>query len=340
MRLAYPGKEIKTILLSPFGNRWRKIACCISAITLMVASHAFAQTAVSEASGQLEYATPQTTSLPDSPGTVWAEQSVQQVDSQKSASQLPLGQPSAGQPPSSQTQPSHQPVPLPPCKTSTHRIFLPSLKRDPCDPYRPFVEHAVKPLSPTEKGYLAIHDVTDPFNLLTIVATSAFTIGSDSYTAFGPGMRGFGLNIGTSLSQDVTGEVIGTFGACSLLHQDPRYFRMPGHKPLRRLLHSISQVVIAQGDNGRPMPNYANFITAAVASEIANLYVPGIATDQASTTERIFTGFLTEPIGNIVAEFLPDIARRIHIRVVVVQRLLNQISAEPSRTGVSGENPF
>jgi len=336
MRPAYPGNEAKSGSPPPSGNHRRWLACWIAAIALVAVSHAYAQGTLSEPSGlQLEFAPAQPTTLPDSPGTVWAEESIQQTDAQKSSSQPPPVQPAT-----SQTQPSHQPAALPPCPTPRRRIFLPSVKRDPCDPYRPFLEHAVKPLSPTEKGYLAIHDVTDPFNLLTIVATSAFTIGSDSYTAFGPGMRGFGLNIGTSLSQDVTGEMIGTFGACSLLHQDPRYFRMPGRKPLRRLLHSISQVVIAQGDNGRPMPNYANFITAAASAEIANLYVPGIATDQASTTERILTGFLTEPIGNLVAEFLPDIASRIHIRVVLVQRLLNQISAEPSRTGISGENPF
>ena len=191
-----------------------------------------------------------------------------------------------------------------------------------------------------EKGYLAIHDVLDPFNLLTIGGTSAVTIGSDADTAYGPGMRGFGLNVGTSLAQDVTGETISTFAVCSLLHQDPRYFRMPGHKPFRRFVHAISHIVIAQGDNGRPMPNYANFITAVAASEIANLYVPGLATDQASTTERIFTGFLTEPIGPLIAEFLPDIASRIHIRVVVVQRLLNQISAQPSNSRFPGSVSF
>ena len=176
----------------------------------------------------------------------------------------------------------------------------------------------------------------DPFNLLTIIATSAFTIGIDPNTAFGPGMRGFGLNVGTSLSQDMTGEAIGTFAVCSLLHQDPRYFRMPGHKPFRRFVHAVSHTIVAQGDNGRPMPNYANFITAVAASEISNLYVPGLATDLISTTERIFTGFLTAPIGDIVAEFLPDIAIRIHIRVVIAQRLLNQIAAQPSRIGFAG----
>jgi hypothetical protein len=189
----------------------------------------------------------------------------------------------------------------------------------------------VPPLTSSEKGYLAIHDVTDPFNLMTIAATSAFTIGINSHTAFGPGMRGFGYNVGTSLGQDVTGEFISTFAVCSLTHEDPRYFRMPNAKVFRRLVHAIGHIVVAQGDNGKPMPNYANLISAVAGAEIANQYVPGLATDAASTTERIFTGFLTEPIGNIIAEFLPDIAARIHVHILVVQRLLNKISAQSNQ---------
>ncbi len=336
MRLAYPANEAKSQAPPPSGNRRRMRLSGIAVMCCLAVLRACAQTGQPEGGWlPLEPASAQAATLPDSPGAVWAENLVPQIASPAPASPQPPRQAST-----SPAQPSPPSASPPPCPAPHHRSFLPSFRRDPCDPYRPFVEHSGKSLTPTEKGYLAIHDVTDPFNLLTIAATSAFTIGSDSYTAFGPGMRGFGLNVGTSLSQDVTSEAIGTFGVCSILHQDPRYFRMPGHKPLRRLLHAISQIAISQGDNGRPMPNYANFITAAAASEIANLYVPGIATDQASTTERIFTGFLTEPIGNIVAEFLPDIASRIHVRVVLVQRLLNQISAQPSRTGIQGGDQF
>ena len=183
------------------------------------------------------------------------------------------------------------------------------------------------PLSTRQKGYLAFHDVIDPFNLLTVVANSAFTIGINSHTAFGPGMHGFGLNISTSLLQDATGEAIGTFGVCSIFHQDPRYFRMPKAKPLRRVAHVLSHVVVAQGDNGKPMLNYENLIVYPASAEIANLYVPGVAGNGPSTVKRFVTGLATEPIGNFIAEFLPDVARHIHVNIVIVQQILNQISA-------------
>jgi len=323
MRPACPAHEGKSPPPFPPGNRRANPVRAktpprnrpyrwIPALALFAALHSSAQTAPATST--------ETASLPDSPGTTWSltPAASPDIDDQNPAT------PDTTQPGPGQRR-RHPPKP---CSPQAHWRDYPRFRRDPCDPYRPFVETTVKPLTPSQKGYLAIRDFTDPFNLITVVGTSAFTIGINSHTAYGPGMRGFGYNVGTSLSQDATGEAIGTFAVCSLFHQDPRYFRMPNARFLRRLGHAIAHIAVAQGDNGRPMPNYSNFIAGAAGAEIANLYVPGLATDAASTTERIFTGFLTEPVGNIIAEFLPDVAARIHIHVVVVQRLLNNISAQ------------
>jgi hypothetical protein len=35
------------------------------------------------------------------------------------------------------------------------------------------------------------------------------------------------------------------------------------------------------------------------------------------------------PIENFVTEFLPDVVRRIHLRVVLFQRILNQVARTP-----------
>jgi hypothetical protein len=209
----------------------------------------------------------------------------------------------------------------------------PSLSGMPCpkfhqeNPYRPFVSSPVLPLTSSRKAYLAVHDVIDPFNILTIVANSAITIGFDSHTAFGPGWEGFGRSLGVSFVEDATGEAIGTYAVCSIFRQDPRYFRMPNARPLRRVGHVLAHVVVAQGDNGRPMLNFENLITYPASAEIANLYVPGIHDNGASTIERILTGLATEPIGNFIAEFLPDLARRVHFRVLIVQQLINGIAS-------------
>jgi hypothetical protein len=182
------------------------------------------------------------------------------------------------------------------------------------------------PLTSQQKGILAIRDVIDPFNLLTITANAAFTVGIDSHSAYGPGMRGFGRDVGYSFVQDATGEFIGTYAVCSLLHQDPRYHRDPHATTWRRVGHALKHTVISQHDDGTPMLNYENFITYPASAELANLYVPGVHGNGPSTVTRILTGLATDPANNLITEFLPDFARRFHVRIVFVQQILNQIA--------------
>ena len=119
----------------------------------------------------------------------------------------------------------------------------------------------VKPLTPKEKARLALKNLLDPFNAVTILGQSAIAIGSDSHSPYGPGMPGFAKNVGVSYTQDMTGEFFGTFLIPSIMHQDPHYHRMPkGAIIPRRILHAIVQVVWTQGDNGRGMLNYSNLL--------------------------------------------------------------------------------
>ena len=131
---------------------------------------------------------------------------------------------------------------------------------------------------------------------------------------------------GTALRRDATGEFIGTYVVCSLLHQDPRYHREPNATNWRRVGHALKHTIISQHDDGTPMPNYENLITYPASAELANLYVPGVHGDGPSTVTRILTGLATDPANNLITEFLPDFARRFHVRIVFVQQILNQIA--------------
>jgi hypothetical protein len=199
------------------------------------------------------------------------------------------------------------------------------------NPYARFLDTTMPiPMTPGEKGMLAIHDILDPFNFLTIFGSSAITIAADSHTAYGPGFGGFAELSGVTLLQDVTGEFFGTFAIPSIVHEDPHYHRMPTARFPRRLLHAVSRTVIAQHDDGSTMPNYATLLTYPIGAEFDNLYVPGLQTDARSTTLRILTAYALDPVNNIVTEFLPDVAKRIHIRIIFVQQILNQIAATPA----------
>ena len=194
-------------------------------------------------------------------------------------------------------------------------------------PYQRFLSTNIAiPLNWKQKGYLAAHYSSDLATLGTIVGISAINIAVDSHTAYGPGLKGFGKLAGISLLQNATAEAFGTFAIPAITHQDPRYYRMPGKPFGKRVLYSISRSYVSRNDAGKTIPNYGVLGSYPIVAELSNLYVPGIQSDGASTAERILTGYALDPVNNLVNEFLPDVAKHIHVRVIFVQQILNNIA--------------
>jgi hypothetical protein len=207
----------------------------------------------------------------------------------------------------------------------------------PCPPppainwYQRFINGPdVKPMTRREKARLAARNVMDPFNGLTILGSSAIAVGSDADSPYGPGMKGFGRYVGVSYAQDITGEFFGTYLIPSLVHQDPHYHRMPYANIPRRICHAIVQVVWTEGDNGKGMVNFGAVVGFAMVDEIGNLYVPGQKTNLPASGERYAIGLASAPIDNFVTEFMPDVARRIHLRVVLSQQIINHVAKTPA----------
>ncbi|MGA3223047.1 MAG: hypothetical protein ABSC65_04755 [Acidobacteriaceae bacterium] len=193
--------------------------------------------------------------------------------------------------------------------------------------YNRFLDSATPlPLTARQKFILAARNVSDPFNLLTIGGLSAISVIADSHTADGPGFDGFAKNAGVSLSQDMTGEFFGTFLIPAITHQDPHYHRMPNLSVRRRILHVIDAVVISQSDQGAPMFNYSTVVGTLCTNSLGNVYVPGRKHSFGASAARISTSLATDPIGNAITEFVPDLARHVNIQVVIVQRLINRVA--------------
>ena len=107
---------------------------------------------------------------------------------------------------------------------------------------------------------------------------------------------------------------------------------MPTASMKRRIAHCLYQVVWTQGDNGKGMVNYADLGGFAIDDAIGNLYIPGRETNVPSSARRYGAALATAPIDNFITEFVPDIARRIHVRVVIIQQIINQVA----RSGGTG----
>jgi hypothetical protein len=162
--------------------------------------------------------------------------------------------------------------PLPPTLTEPEcgeEQSVPSSPNSSCipkyDPLQLFLNSsAPDPLTPKQKALLARKDVVDPFNLLTISGLSAISIAANANSPYGPGVKGWARLSGVSLTQDMTHEIVGTFLIPSLVHQDPRYHRMPNASYKRRIAHCIYQVIWTESDDGKGMFNYATVLGSAL----------------------------------------------------------------------------
>ena len=186
--------------------------------------------------------------------------------------------------------------------------------------------------SPAELGKIAIRGVIDPFNLLTIGGTSFLSIASDSHTFYGPGVKGWAKLSGVTLTEDMTGEFVGTFLIPSIDHQDPHYHRMPNASLTRRILHAAYQPFWTNSDTGKGMINYSTFVGSMVDEAVDVSYVPYQQHGWGPGAERIASGWASDPIGNFVTEFLPDVARHVNFKVVFIQRIINRVALEDGGT--------
>ncbi len=189
-------------------------------------------------------------------------------------------------------------------------------------------QNAVHIYTPRELARLAARSVADPFNLLTIAGTSAYSVATDSHSSYGPGVEGWAKLSGVLLTQDMTGEFFGTFLIPSIDHEYPHYIRMPNAPLPRRIAHCLYQPFWTVSDTGRGMVNYSN-VVGTIADEAVDIsYVPYQRVGWGPSAERIATAWATAPIGNFITEFVPDVARHLNVNVVLVQRIIDRVAVE------------
>lgn len=277
-----------------------------------------------------------TTSETDGPATDDAE--TDDPETHTDAPQHGQKQTTPGYPPVSPTprplprsRQQHPGIPSEPpsCLSNVCRVHPEAITCSPrVDYFQRFVDSGIHPLTAREKAYLAMRNTVDPYNFATIAFLSGVSVASDPHSAYGPGFPGFARNFGVAYTETAIGEFFGTFLIPAVTHEDPHYHRLPNASYGRRLVHAATQVVWAQSDYGVPMANYSTLITTAVSIGLGNLYVPGRDKSWGTAANRYVTAIYTAPIGNLISEFLPDVARRVNVRIVVVQRIIDRVQRE------------
>jgi hypothetical protein len=167
--------------------------------------------------------------------------------------------------------------------------------------------HPVAPLTGRQKWTLAARETIDPFNIATAFLTAAESQAGNETPKYGEGWANYGKRVAAAQLDFASQNFFSAGVLATLFHQDPRYFRRgPQSKFGRRILYSMSQLVVARNDSGGRMFNVANIGGMSMGIAMSNLYYPGASRSGAVMVSRIWTSMMGGAVGNLMSEFWPD----------------------------------
>lgn len=163
-------------------------------------------------------------------------------------------------------------------------------------------------ITPGQKFHLFFKGAVDPYQFALAGVDAGIGQAEDSNPGYNQGFKGFARRYGANYGDNFDGNFWGNAVLPSLLHQDPRYFRM-GHGPvLRRVLYSISTTVRTRGDDGNWQLNVSNLTGNLIGAAISNAYYPDGDVGLYPTLRRGLSVTYQGTIGALLEEFYPDVA--------------------------------
>ncbi|MGH9712479.1 MAG: hypothetical protein ACRD5M_04170 [Candidatus Acidiferrales bacterium] len=227
-----------------------------------------------------------------------------QPPSQPPATSAPA-QPPAAQTP---TDPQKKPDAAKPddANPKNSRIFL-------VIPNYATVEKPVKfvPLTKKEKFALGADDAFDPyaFGLAAILAGIAQARNDDA--AWHQGWEGYGKRYAAAFGDATIGSFMTTGVFPSLLHEDPRYFRLGTGGFRHRSGYALKRLFVTRTDSDHRQFNFSEFGGNATAAAISLTYHSREERTLANYGTNYLTQISIDVLANQLKEFWPDIRRKL-----------------------------
>ena len=168
-----------------------------------------------------------------------------------------------------------------------------------------------KPLTTREKYDIARRDSFDWPNYFLLAGYAVQSqIASGGFSHNG-GLRGFAEFYGRAAGDQVIGAYVTEAIMPSLLHEDPRYFRLGTGSIWHRAYYAASRIVITRADDGHSRIFLSELLGNAGVVAITTSYYPE-SRSASEAFERYSQQLGNDAISNELTEFWPDIKRHLH----------------------------
>jgi hypothetical protein len=166
-------------------------------------------------------------------------------------------------------------------------------------------------ISPGEKFKLASEDTFDPYSFVITGIYAGVAQWGNNYRQFGQGMQGYGKRYGAALADGTISNYITEGALPSLLHEDPRLFRLGTGSTFKRIGYAMSRVLVTRTDSGGQRFNTSEIAGNMLAASLSNLYYPPLNRSLDNTVEHFIINVISDSGFNVLKEFWPDMRRKV-----------------------------
>jgi len=245
------------------------------------------------------------------------------VEAQLLQSQQTTPPPTTQAPPANQTPPATQPQQSPAKEKDKKDEKKDEKKDDPDNPKndRLFlvvanyatVEHpkVFVPLTAKEKFKIGAEDAFDTYSIPLAAVLAAIAQAKNDDASWGQGWLPYGKRLAAGYGDTVIGSFMTTGVFPSLLHEDPRYFRLGTGTKKARSWYALKRIFVIRNDRGGTEFNFSEFGGNAVAAGISLTYHSKAELNFSSWAGDYATQIAIDTVANQCKEFWPDIRHRL-----------------------------
>ena len=166
---------------------------------------------------------------------------------------------------------------------------------------------AYEPISTREKFKIASKDSFDWPEFFVAGAMSGLNQISGQYPEWGQGVKGYAKRYGASIADQTIGNYMTEAILPSVLHDDPRYFRLGQGSAAHRILHALSWVIVSRADSNHNTLNVSELLGSGASAAIGLAYYPSQERNGAAVIDRFITQVSFDAASSVLKEYWPDI---------------------------------
>jgi hypothetical protein len=168
------------------------------------------------------------------------------------------------------------------------------------------------PITARHKFYIAAKDSFDYPVYLTAALFAGYYQLDNENPSFGQGLKGYAKRLATSYADQAVGNMMTEAIFPSLLHEDPRYFRIgsSGGSTWHRTRYALTRVFVVRTDKGGSAFNFSEWLGNGSSVALSNLYYPGDTRNANDNVKKLGVAVGTDALSQVLKEFWPDIKNK------------------------------